>query len=79
MVNMFSMGMMGGGMNSMNGVGQNNGVNVHQQLKQRYSVGYEDIGTRPYAQPYPMAIIPRRPEPQYKETAIARFLKKCFN
>ena len=74
MVNMYSMGMMGG-MNGMYGAGGN----VHQQLKQRYGVGYEDFGTRPYAQPYPFAIIPRRPESPCQENAFCRFLKKCFN
>ena len=77
MVNMYSMGMM----NSMPGMGGMNygtGGNVHQQLKQRYGVGYEDFGTRPYAQPYPFAIIPRRPETPCQENAFCRFLKKCF-
>ena len=81
MVNMYSMGMMGGGMYGMNGMGgMSYGMNgnYHQQLKQRYGVGYEDFGVAPYAQPYPMAIIPRRPEPCY-ENPICRFLKKCFS
>lgn len=80
MVNMYSMGMMGGGMygmNSMNGMNTGSG-NVHQQLKERYGVGYEDFGSRPYAQPYPFAIIPRRPEPPCEENAFCRFLRKCF-
>lgn len=70
---MYSMGM-------MNGMGNMYGAttgNVHQYYKSRYGVGYEDFGTRPYAQPYPMAIIPRRPEPCY-ENPICRFLKKIF-
>lgn len=77
MVNMYSMGSMG----MMNGYGMNNmggsSVNVHQNFKSKYGVGYEDFGTRPYAQPYPMAIIPRRPEPSY-ENAFRRFLNKIF-
>lgn len=70
MVNFYSMGMSG---NQYGG-----GVNVHQQLKAKYGVGYEDFGTRPYAQPYPFAIIPRRPESPIQENAVVRFLKKCF-
>lgn len=79
MVNMYSMGMMGGGMYGMGGTNQGTASNVHQQLKQRYGVGYEDFGTRPYAQPYPFAIIPRRPESPYEENAFYRFLRKCFS
>ncbi len=76
MVNMYSMGpmgMMGGMNNSFSSSG-----NVHQTLKQRYGVGYEDFGTTPYAQPYPMAIVPRRPEPPSQENAFLRFIKRCF-
>ena len=78
MVNMYSMGMMGGGMYGMGGMNNNSQVNVHNQLKQRYGVGYEDFGTRPYAQPYPMAITPRAQKPAYTENAFFRFLKKIF-
>ena len=78
MVNMYSMGMMGGGMYGMNGMNQSSTGNVHQPLKQRYGVGHEDFGTRPYAQPYPFAIIPRRPESPCEENAFCRFLRKCF-
>lgn len=73
MVNMYSMGMYG-----MGGMNYGSGGNVHQQLKSRYGVGHEDFGTRPYAQPYPFAIIPRRPEAPCQENAFCRFLKKCF-
>lgn len=78
MVNMYSMGMMSG-MNGMGGMNYGSGVNVHQQLKARYGVGYEDFGTRPYAQPYPFAIIPREPESPCAENPICKFLKKCFS
>ena len=80
MVNMYSMGMMTGmpGMNGMGGGFGNSGVNVHQQLKQKYGVGYEDFGTVPYAQPYPMAIVPRRPETPLQKNLFYDFLKKCF-
>ena len=78
MVNMYSMGMMGGmygmGYGSMYGMGGN----VHQAFKSQYGVGYEDFGSRPYAQPYPMAIVPRAREPKSEETWFGRFLRKCF-
>ena len=84
MMNMYSMGIMGYGMNpmiSMYGMygmyGQ--GVNAHQQFKQRYGVGNEDFGTQPYAQPYPFPMIPRRQEPAYLENSFCRFLKKIFS
>ena len=83
MVNMYSMGMMGtgfhGGMYNQGALGGTSTGNVHQQLKQRYGVGHEDFGTRPYAQPYPFAIIPRQPEPPCAENTFCRFLKKCFS
>ena len=69
------------GMNSMYGMsGMNSsGGNVHQSFKSMYGVGYEDSGaTRPYAQPYPMAIIPRAPEPPIEKSWFGRFLRKCF-
>ena len=61
-------------LNSMYG----NYGNVHNYFKARYGVGYEDCGTRPYAQPYPMAITPRRPEPLREQFWLTRFLKKMF-
>lgn len=84
MVNMYSMGMMGGmyGMGSSYGMSgmYGNGGNVHQQLKSQYGVGYEDSGAiRPYAQPYPMAIIPRTPEPKCEKFSFCRFIRKCFS
>ena len=78
-IGMISTGMYGMnnmyGMNSMYG----NGGNVHQAFKSMYGVGYEDSGaTRPYAQPYPMAITPRAPEPKIENNWFGRFLRKCF-
>ena len=55
-----------------------NGGNVHQSFKNKYGVGYEDFNSQPYAQPYPMAIIPRKPESPCQESAFCRFLKRCF-
>ena len=79
MVNMYSMGMMSGGMYGMNNM-YGNGGNVHQMFKSQYGVGYEDSGaTRPYAQPYPMAIIPRAQEPLINKGWFARFIKQCFS
>ena len=72
MVNMFSGSMMPMGSNM-----QGN-VNVHQNLKNKYGVGYEDFGSRPYAQPYPMAIVPRRPISDLENNWLARFIKRCF-
>lgn len=72
MVNMYSMSSMG----SMNT--SFSGGNVFQNYKQKYGCGYEDFGTRPYAQPYPMAIVPRRPESAIQKSWLARFIKRCF-
>lgn len=77
MVNMYSMGSMMGGMNGMYG-SNSTGANVHQSFKGKYGVGYEDFGSRPYAQPYPMAITPRQPNPPCYESAFCRFIKKLF-
>ena len=76
-------GMMNTGMYGMNSMYSNGmsgyGSNVHQAFKSMYGVGYEDSGaTRPYAQPYPMAIIPRAPEPPEPKTWLGKFIKKCF-
>ena len=80
MVNMYSMGMMGGmyGMYGMYNTYDSMGGNSHQQLTARDGVGYEDFGSAPYAQPYPFAIVSRRPEPACLENPICRFFKKCF-
>lgn len=53
MVNMFSMGMMGG-------VGSSG--NVYQNLKNKYGVGYEDQGLTPCPYRYSMPVKPRNPE-----------------
>lgn len=75
MVNMYSGSMMPMGMNMNN---MQNNVNVHQNLKAKYGVGYEDFGTRPYAQPYPMAIIPQPPVSKCENSWFSRFFQKCF-
>ncbi len=77
MVNMYSGSMMPMGMNMGMANTQGSG-NVHQALKTKYGVGYEDFGSRPYAQPYPMAIVPRRPESGMDKTWLGRFIKRCF-
>ena len=79
MVNMYSMGMMGGGMYGMGGMNYGSGGNVHQQLKARYGVGYEDFGTRPYAQPYPTAVIPRTPETPLQKSWFGRLIRKLYS
>ena len=76
MVNMYSMGNM---MNyNINPTSQNpaSSVNVHQNLKNKYGVGYEDFGVAPYAQPYPVAIIARNQETPFQRSWIGRFLNK---
>lgn len=75
MFGMYPMGMFSGSLYSMYAPG----VNVHQQLQNRYGVGYEDFGTRPYAQPYPMATVMRAPLPKCQENGFCRFIKKCFS
>ena len=75
MVNMFTSSMSPmGNMNNSYG----SGGNVHQDLKAKYGVGYEDFGSRPYAQPYPMAIVPRRPLSACENNWFGRFIRKCF-
>ena len=75
--------MMNGGMYGMYGMsGMNNmygGGNYHQAVKRQYGIGYEDSGaTRPYAQPYPRAIVPKGPEPVMEKSWLGRFIKKCL-
>lgn len=60
------------GMNSYGGIPNGN---AHQNLKNKYGVGYEDFGSRPYAQPYPFAITPRQPDYQRFETKLQKFLR----
>ena len=82
MINPISM--MNGGMYGMYGMsGLNNmygaGGNYHQAMKSQYGIGYEDSGaTRPYAQPYPRAIVPKAPEPVIERSWLGRFIRKCF-
>ena len=61
---------------------QPNGIipqnNVHQSLKNKYGVGYEDFGTTPYAQPFPAAISARRKEPVPKKNQFVQYLKSLF-
>ena len=72
MVNMFSIGpSMMGGMNTNTG-------NVHQKLKNKYGVGYEDFNRKPYLQPYPMAITPPAPRPNLENTWLGRLIRKCY-
>lgn len=74
MVNMFTCSMMPMGMYGA----PFQGTNVPQMMKAKYGNGPEDFGTRPYAQPYPMAVIPMPQESPIKETWLARFIKKCW-
>ena len=67
------------GMNNLNN-SYNSGGNIHQSFKKQYGVGYEDSGAmRPYAQPYPMAICPKAPDPTKEMGWFRRFLMKNFS
>lgn len=75
MVNMYSMGMMNPiySMMQMNSSTQS-GENVHQQLKNKYGIGYSAFGNKPYVQGYPFGILaPEPPEPPVKS-----FLKRIY-
>ena len=74
MVNMFSMG----SMSSMGGM-YSQGGNIHQNLKNKYGVGYEDFNSMPYAQPYPFATTPIPPKTACQEFWLCKFLKKYFS
>ena len=55
-----SLGMMGA-MGSMGMTGMSStssSGNAHQQLKEKYGVGYEDFGSAPYLRPYPFSASP---------------------
>ena len=54
-------------------------ANVPEYFKNRYGDGYSDFGTTPYAQPYPMAIVPRRLEtPPPPKSWIGKIIDKCY-
>ena len=67
MVNMYSMG-----------TNNFSGGNAFQQIKAKYSCGYEDVGSRPYANPYPMGIVPRAKQPTISGNWIIRFFQRYF-
>lgn len=56
--------------------------NVYANFRNKYGVGPEDFGQRPYVQPYPQAIcpLPENPvNPNYKQpTRWQAFLKELF-
>ena len=67
-------GMYGGmGMMGM-GAGMNGNGNIPQSLQQRYGNGYADFGSRPYANPYPMGIVPQRLNIN-EESTLKKFFK----
>ena len=53
--------------------------NVHQSFKNKYGVGYEDFNSRPYAQPYPAAIIPKAPETPFQKSWFGRLISKLYS
>lgn len=56
-----------------------NGGNVHQSFKNKYGVGYEDFNVRPYAQPYPVAVVPRAPQTAFQKSWLGKFIKKFYS
>lgn len=83
MVNMFSIGPMSGmyGMNSMYGMNcmYGSGGNAHRYFNSVYGIGYPDSGaSRPYAQPYPMAITPRGEVAKTPQNWIKRLVQKLY-
>ena len=76
-INPMMMGGAGGMYGSMGMMGMNNGTgsgNIPQSLQQRYGNGYPDFGVKPYANPYPMGIVPQR----INVNELSAF-KKIFN
>ena len=53
--------------------------NVYANFRNRYGVGPEDFGVKPYTQPYPQAIIPRPIEHQirFQETWFQKLKRFC--
>jgi len=62
-----------GGYSSMGG-----SYNVPQYFLSKYGNGYADFGSRPYAQPYPMAVVPRAQETVLKKSGLGKLLDKLF-
>ena len=52
--------------------------NIYNQLHGKFGCGHEDFGTRPYAKPYPMAIIPKSANAAVEKSWLRRFLEKCL-
>ena len=69
MVNMYSMGMMGG----LGGSG-----NVYQNLKSKYGVGYEDEALTPKPFTYSMSVKPKRPEVDLPQNFWQRIFKAYY-
>ena len=77
MYGMYGLGMMNP-MLTMMAVNSNSAQqgNVHQTLKNKYGIGYEDFGHKPYAQGYPFGIIP---PPVIYEPGVKGFVKRIFD
>ena len=69
MVNMYSMGM-------MSGVGSSG--NVHQNLKNKYGVGYGDFGLTPCPYTFSMPVKPKRPEVDLPQNFWQRIFKAYY-
>ena len=58
-------------------IGFNSTGNYYQSLNNKYGVGYEDFGSRPYIRKYPMPITPEPIKPPVKNW-VQRFVNKLF-
>ena len=76
MNSMYPMNMMSGMYSNVAGM---NGGNVHQSFKAKYGVGYKDFNTRPYAQPYPVAIISRVPKTPIQKSWFGKLIAKLYS
>ena len=70
MVNMYSIGGMMGGYGS--------GGNVYQNLKNKYAVGYEDVGLTPSATTYSIPVKPRSIEANKPLTFWQKLFKSFY-
>ena len=53
--------------------------NVYANFRNKYGVGPEDFGVRPYAQPYPTAIQPKPIQPIVKENWLKKLIRQCYH
>ena len=77
MFNMYGLGMMNPmyTMMAINSTNQQQG-NIHQNLKNKYGIGYEAFGHKPYIEGYPFGTI--KP-PVINEPGFKGFIKKIID